>query len=190
MATVSDIITTALRQLSITGSGRSPSAAQVSDGLSCLNGLYDQWLSQGMFGKLDPVRIDKDTSTAGGVLLIKKVPCVVTNLLQVTTEFSAVSCPDDLAAIRITTEFDGVRESWIYDGVNGAWVALHGLLISSEAPLSSRSSSGLSACLAMNFASEFGIDVPAHVMRQARAFISTLSRRLSQTPGVGAALYF
>jgi hypothetical protein len=172
MPTCQDIITRALRKARVYAAGETPSAEDMADGLEELQNLYEQWGSNGMFGRLADVYTNDDyeaapneriTITDGGVVTIPD-----------TVEDDGSDYPPyDTAFVEVIDVAGDSVERHIYE--NGAWTLISGLALSDEAPLASKGRSGLAACLALAYAEEFGAQIGPGVMRQAAAFKTGLS---------------
>jgi hypothetical protein len=55
MTTVRDIITFGLKLARITSPGEDPTDDEAADGLFALQGMFDAWVNDGMFGRLTDV---------------------------------------------------------------------------------------------------------------------------------------
>jgi len=58
--TCRDIITRGLRKAKVYAAGETPSDDDINDGMDELQNLYEQWISNGMFGRLSDVLTDAD----------------------------------------------------------------------------------------------------------------------------------
>jgi hypothetical protein len=63
----SDIITSALKLARVIPSGASPSSDETSDGLDCLQSMYDEWVTSGMFGSLTDAYLTYDDTAQEGI---------------------------------------------------------------------------------------------------------------------------
>lgn len=172
MPTCRDIISSSLRKARIYAPGETPSADDMADGLDELQNLYEQWGSNGMFGRLSDVLTNAAYEAAPNERVTATNSAVVTIPTTIDddgTEFP----PFDMAFIEVINTVAATVTRYIYS--NGAWVSISSLTLDSEAPLSNKGRSGLAACLAMSFAEQFGSQIGPGVMRQATSFKMGLS---------------
>lgn len=167
MATCRDIVSRALRMAGVVDREEDPTAAELRDGMTVLQSLYDSWLIGGMFGRLSDVyetgsyeaeegqRIYLDSGTV-------TLPTLINNDRK----------PRDLVAIETYDPTNG-RRAWVWDRI--AWVQINALDDDDPAPLSDRGENGLAACLAVYYAEEFGAELSASTIRQCGQFKSALS---------------
>jgi hypothetical protein len=183
-------VTNALRLARVISSGETLSADEANDGLSCLQSLYDQWLHNAMFGRLEDVYLDADDVAEEGKRYY--VPAGFT-LTPATSDYvdscANIRQPRDLS---VYESFDGTtRTVRLYDRTQ--WVDLLGLTLNSEAPLSARGEMGLSACLAISgaFAAMFGDTATLNpdVRRLAQVFTGQIMDK-STTQNDSGAEYF
>lgn len=171
--TCRDIIARALRKARVYAAGEVPSSDDMKDGLDELMNLYEQWGSNGMFGRLADVYTNANyeaapnervTVTSGGIVTI---PTTV-------NEDGSDYPPFDMAFVEVVDTVAATVSRYIYS--NGAWVSIISLSLDDPAPLAGRGRGGLSACLAVAYAEEFGKEgVGQAVQRQAGAFKTGLS---------------
>lgn len=175
MPTCRDIITRALRKARVYAAGEDPSSEDMTDGMDELQNLYEQWGSNGMFGRLADVATDSDIDAEPNQRITTTASAVIT----IPTEFDRDGedlPPYDLAFLEVVDTVAATVTRYIYE--NGAWVTIGGLTLDDEAPLSNRGRGGLSACLALAYAEEFGETVGPGVARQAASFKTGLSLKL------------
>jgi hypothetical protein len=181
MATCLDVITSAMKLAKILPSGGTPSAAETSDGLACLQSLYDEWRVGGMFGQLEDVYMTEDDTAEEGKRYY--VPAGIT-LTAATSEYvdsyGDTRQPRDLSMYESLTS-TGTHTVKLYDRT--AWVDLLGLTSGDSAPLSNRGSMGLAACLALSgaFISMFGGSVDQPMVMLAGQFLKGLSNKVGST---------
>jgi hypothetical protein len=194
MASCLDTITTALKLAKVLPSGGTPSAAETSDGMTCLQSLYDEWLTGGMFGQLTDSYLSADTDAQEGYRYY--VPAGIT-LTDATNDYvpqygdSYTECdyssgigdtrqPRDMAVYESLTS-TGTRTVKLYDRT--AWVGLLGLVSSDEAPLSKRDAVGLAACLATSgaFIAMFGGEVHPAMIAKAAQFLKNVMSKSGST---------
>ena len=187
MPTCGDIITRAIRKARVYAAGETPSDEDMNDGLDELLNLYEQWGSNGMFGRLADVSTNDDyeaspnervTITGGGTVTIP------TEIADDGTEYP----PYDTAFVEVVDVDAGLVTRYLYE--NGAWVELSNLDLTDEAPLAGKGRSGLAACLALAYAEEFGAEVGPGVARQAASFKTGLSMKYGSDANRTAPDYF
>jgi hypothetical protein len=182
-----DIITRALRKARVYAAGEEPSAEDMEDGLDELQNLYEQWGANGMFGRLADVYTNADYEAAPNERVTVTDSAVVT--IPVTIDDDGTDYPPfDMAFVEVIDTVAGSVSRWIYSG--GAWVSISDLSLDDEAPLAGRGRGGLSACLAIAFAEEFGTEVGQGVQRQAGSFRTGLSLKLGGDANRTAPEYF
>ncbi len=190
MATCLDVITYALKLTKVLASGATPSAAETTDGLACLQSMYDEWRNQGMFGRLEDVYLDaSDTAEEGKRYYI---PAAYTLTAATSVYIDAAGetrQPRDLAMYESLTAA-GTQTVKLYDRTE--WVNMLGLLSSDTAPLSKRGAMGLAACLALRgaFVAMFGGEVSEPTVRMASHFIKSLMAKGGSTQDSAASDYF
>jgi hypothetical protein len=175
MPTCLEIIARAYQKAKIIGTGESPSAAEAADGLEELKSLYEQWAANGMFGRLADVSTGDDYEASEGERITVTDGATVT--IPSTIEDDGTDYPPFFLSLIEVIDVDAQTVNrWLYD--NGAWVDLNDLTLAYEAPLASRGRAGLSACLAMALADEFGGTIGPSVARQAASFRMSLALKL------------
>jgi hypothetical protein len=180
MATCRDIITYAMRQAKIPGSGSDPDADELRDGLVALQSLYDEWVAAGMFGRLRDSYQSADYTAREGERIIAADGVVITIPDTIDDDpHSDTRAPRDLSIIE--TLQDGEREVWLWDRTE--WVSLLDLDANSAAPLASRGAWGLAAALAISgaFVTMFGDDAGPDVRVLAARFKTSLSMKYGTT---------
>lgn len=168
MATCRDIVTRALHMARIVDREDDPTAAELRDGMTALQSLYDQWLTGGMFGRLTDIYDTGTYEASEG----QRVYLDTGGTLTLPTLIDDDRKPRDLVAIESFVA-GGSRSAYIWDRT--AWVQVNGLSEDDPAPLSARGVNGLAACLAMLYADEFGAEVGPGTVLQARNFKTALS---------------
>lgn len=174
MPTCADIITRALRKARVYSAGETPSADDMADGLDELQNLYEQWGSNGMFGRLADVAVDDDYEAAPNERITASGSGVITIPTSLEIEGEDVP-PFDTAFIEVVDTVAATVTRYLYE--RGAWVEISGLALTDEAPLASKGRGGLSACLALAYAEEFGASVGPGVARQAASFKTGLAMK-------------
>lgn len=180
MYTVRDIVFRAMRMAGILGRTEEADAEEMRDGRIVLQSLYDSWYTNGMFGRLKDYRTEGDYDAEPGQR-------IYTDGTVTLPTYADAECPwSDLSAIEI---FDGTsRKLWLWD--RNAWVRIDALADGDEAPLSWRGANGLAACVAVNYAEEFGAQIGPGAVRQAGTFKTALSLKLGSTQPVTAGEWF
>lgn len=185
MATCSEIITFALRQASILGAGDQPEASEAEDGLTVLQSLYDQWATDGMFGRLTDVYTTTAYEAKEGERVTHDGQTIT---FPTTVDDGETRAPRALSCIETISTDDGTRSVKIWE--NGDWVELLGLESTATAPLSTRGAAGLSACLAVAYVEQFGGEIKPGIGRLAARFRTSLSLKLGSTRETSGAVYF
>lgn len=171
MPTCRDIITRCLRKARVYAAGETPTADDMADGMDELQNLYEQWISNGMFGRLTDVYTNDDYEAAPNERVTITAGSVT---IPVTVDDDGTDFPPfDMAAVEVIDTVAETVTRYLYS--DGAWVAISGLALDDEAPLAGKGRGGLAACLAVAYAEEFGAEVGPGVVRQAAAFKTGLS---------------
>lgn len=174
MATFSnrDIVTRALRMVGVLGRSEEPEADELRDGMAVLESMYLGWFTGGMFGKLeDRYEIGDYEAGEGQRIYVEDGTVTLPDLIDEDRR------PRDLVAVEVDN--GTTRTVNIWDRTK--WVRLDSLEPAAPAPLSDRGANALAACLAVNFAEEFGAAIPASVMLQCRNFKAALSFKFGTT---------
>jgi hypothetical protein len=176
MATCAQVITYALRMNRIIGSGKDPTTAELADGMIALQALYDQWRTGGMFGDLEDVYLDENDTAEEGYRYFVPTGYTLTAATSVYDDNGTTRQPRDLALYESLTEA-GTHSAKLYDRT--VWRSMTGLAQADEAPLSSRSSWGLAACLATSggFTALFGAEPSQATIALARHFLRSLMEK-------------
>lgn len=202
MSTCLDIITLALKLTKVLGSGGVPSSAETSDGMTCLQSLYDGWVTGGMFGRMIDCYLTDDADAQEGHRYfvptgITLTPATNAYVPQNGDGYSECDYasgightrqPRDLAIYESLTEA-GVRTVRLYDRT--AWVDLLDLQSDDEAPLSKRDAAGLAACLATSgaFVAMFGGEVHPAMIVKASGFLKNIIGKEGSTEDEPAGEY-
>lgn len=165
-ASCRDIVTRALRMAGIVPKGRDPKAAEMTDGMFALQGLYDSMFTGGMFGTLRDVNVYGDYEAGPGQRVLADDGEVT---LPAMDDYDCRSIRD-LAAIEINGA--GIRKTYIWD--RNGWTRLDALGETDEAPLANRGAEGLAACLAMQIVEDYGQAPTAMMDRKAGNFRTNL----------------
>jgi hypothetical protein len=108
--------------------------------------------------------------------------------LPTTLEDDDEAPPYRLSFIEVIDTDEETVTRYLYE--NGAWITIGDLTLDSDAPLAGLGAMGLSACLAMILADEFGGDVGQATVRQAAQFKTALSLKLGSTAARTGPEYF
>lgn len=181
MTTCRDIITRALQQAKIVALGRQPTAKEAEAGMSALQGIYDGWVANGMFGRLTDVTTTEDYTAKEGERIFADGATIT---LPDTIADDDDRVPRDLACISVN---DGTWRTWVW---TGAWTELTGLTLDDDAPLSERDSEGLSALLATYLAEGYDTEVGPITLRRGQMFQGGISHKFGSTQDVIASDYF
>jgi hypothetical protein len=166
MATVRDIITTAMRRARIIGLGRAPKAAEADDGLVALQGYYDGLFAHGPFSALaDVYTTENYTAKENERIVADGATITIPDTLEEGTR-----TPKDLSAVIVIT--DTTQRNYVFS--LGRWEACDALTLDSEAPLSKRDKEGLACALAVDLAESYAQAVGPRVMEKASRFNSSL----------------
>jgi hypothetical protein len=192
MATCLDIITNAMKLARIISPGETPDADEATDGMSCLQSLYDGWRIGGMFGRLEDVYLTADDTAKEGKRYYVAAGVTLTDATNaITDECGNTRQPRDLTMYEALLS-DGTHSAKLYDRTG--WVNLLSLAETDTAPLSSRGEMGLGACLALSgaFAAMFGDTATANpdVQRLAALFLASVSLKRGSTEDRAKADYF
>lgn len=168
--TCRDIVARALRMAGVVPRGENPDADELRDGLLVLQSLYATWLAGGMFGRLKDVFADGDYDAGEGERIT-----VDDATVTIPTTFDDLDggdrAPREYAPIVVVTTTGETQ----YLFTAGQWIELGNLEAGDPAPLANLGMNGLAACLALSFAEEFGVQIGAGTLAQARNFKTALS---------------
>lgn len=195
MTTVRDVVTLALKQGRVIGVNAQPTAPEAEAGLQAFQGMFDAWVTGGMFGTLQDVYLETDDAAeegrryllAAGVTLT--LPSIVAGQGGDYGEEGNSSSrqPYDLSLVESVTEA-GVRSVSLWDRTE--WVSLLDLDLADDAPLASRGLTGLAACVAKTYCEKFGRDLGPNTAMLARKFEGSLSAKFGSTRAKTAGDYF
>lgn len=181
MATCRDIVFRALRMAGIVDREDDPTAAELRDGMTVLQSLYDGWLIGGMFGRLTDVYEAGDYEASEGQRIF-----IDSGTVTLPSTIDDDRKPRDLVAIE--AHDDNGRQAWIWDRTQ--WTRIDSLSENDDAPLANRGVNGLAACVAVYYAEEFGAPVSAAAMIQARNFKVALSYKFGSEREVTTGTYY
>ena len=137
MTTCRDIITYALRQAKVIPAAVDPEADESADGLIALQSMYDHWVANGMFGRLEDTFLASSDTAEEGKRYYLDTGAVLTfpDTISASVSDEGERQPRDLSLVESLTAA-GAREVWLYDRTE--WVSLLGLTLNSNAPLAGR----------------------------------------------------
>lgn len=193
-STCLDVVTSALKLARVLGSGGVPKAAEAADGLACLQSLYDGFVADGMFGRLEDVYLTADDTAQEGKRYRLASGVTLTEPTTISAEDSADGTERAVRDLALYEKVDsaGNRTVRLYDRTQ--WVNLLDLASETVAPLSSRGAMGLAACLATSgaFAAMFGDTATMNpdVRAMSNRFRASLSYKLGSTQDRRKAEYF
>jgi hypothetical protein len=190
VTTCADIITYAMRQTKVLGSGKVPTAPELVDGMIALQSFYDLMVTDGLFGSLTDLYKTDDYEAKEFERITAPTGVTITfpALLDDLTNGGSRP-PRDLAIIE--TIVNGTRTVQLWDRT--AWVPLTGLASSDDAPLAERGAWALGAAFAISgtFIAMFGesADVTPTVAMLGSRFMGSLSAKRT-TQEVGPGVYY
>ena len=178
-----DVVTLAFRKLGVIRAGGEPRAADAADALASLISQYQEWVSQGTFGRVESINISNDGTNPVTAGLNQHIN--VTTDDSVTVDLPATvsydywwtwqpcrdygwgknipvgadatnNVPRDLSVIVVTRASTNAPATYIYDGSIQRWMRVEGLTMTDEAPLSARGLDGLASVLAVRLIDQFG----------------------------------
>jgi len=220
MATCRATVNTALRKLGRLAAGREPRAADTTDAMDALRGMYGAWVAGGAFGRLaDVVPLSSPYTTSGNerVFRSKQADELVVNLPELMSGarfddygwcgravmvvdagitilpgqvFGYCATPRDGSVVAISDAVCGETATFIYDGTIKQWQQIDALALDDEAPRSAGDPQGLAACLAMEISDQFGADVLAGTQMQAARFKAAMTSRFSMPRTETVGCYF
>lgn len=182
MATCRDIVTRALRMAGVVPRSDVPDADELRDGMTALQSLFDGWLTGGMFGRLQDVYETGSYEASEGQRVF-----LDSGTLTLPALIDDDRKPRDLVAIESFVE-GGTRQAHLWDRTG--WVRIDALDVDDEAPLSNRGVNGLAACVAQYYAEEFGAQLGASIILQARNFRLALSYKFGTEREVVGGAWF
>lgn len=183
MKTARDAITLSLKKIGVLRSGGEATACDAADALASLASLYEEWISQGAFGRVRDVVVNVagEATAYPSVHINEMVDGVVINLPSVVPYDywytwrpyrdygwglnvplggdDGDNVPRDKSVIRITSSESTTRATYIYDGTIQRWMRIDNLALTDEAPLSARGFDGLASVLAVRLTELFGSEL-------------------------------
>lgn len=184
MKTARDVITLALKKIGVLRSGGEASTSDASDALASLASLYQEWITQGAFGRISNVVIGREldaTAVPNQHINVTTEDAVEINL-PATVEAGFwttwrpcrdygwgkhvpfgvddnVAVPKDKSVVIVTDQYGPTRVTYIYDGSIQRWMRVDVLGLTDEAPLSARGFDGLASVLAVRLTELFGSEL-------------------------------
>lgn len=183
MKTARDVITLSLKKIGVLRSGGEASASDAADALASLASLYEEWISQGAFGRVRDVVVSVagEATAYPSVHINEMVDGVSIDLPSVVPYDywytwrpyrdygwglnvplggdDGYNVPRDKSVIRITSSENTTRATYIYDGTIQRWMRIDTLDLDGEAPLSARGFDGLASVLAVRLTELFGSEL-------------------------------
>lgn len=156
MVTCAQIIEQALTMSKVIASGENPEAEEATDGLFALQGMFDQWVTAGVFGIMRDVYKTTDyTAKEQEAITTSGSPTItIPDLFDNECCGEQQRVPRDLACIQIFDRDAQTFRTVIYDRVQ--WVDIAELELTDECPLAVRGQDGLAASLAVRYVEQFG----------------------------------
>jgi hypothetical protein len=185
MTTCREILTFALKQARAINMGEDLSAEELTDGMTALQSMFDEWVANGMFGQLTDVYTTADYTANEGERVV--APAGVTVTIPTTiSDCDGTRAPRDLSLIE--TSINGTRQVSLYD--RDAWVRIEALTADTACPLARRGVAGLAACVATTFTEMFGGELGPATLRQGLTFKGSVARKFGSTHDKLGAEYF
>ena len=195
MTTCNDIVRMAMGRIRQLRAGENPQGNEAADGMIFLQGLYDGWVSSGLFGRLNDTVISSDYTALEQDRVINDSNYNVTLPLTYTASFptgsyyptwpddrmwaylqsAQIRPPRDLAMVEILDA--GALKRYLYSAHLRQWVQINGLALTDTAPLAEHGAMGLASCLAEVMGDEYGEPVGPNVREQATQFKWGLSSK-------------
>jgi hypothetical protein len=182
MATCREIISFGLRLARVYAPGEDPDAETMSDGLFTLQGMFDQWVAEGMFGRLTDVYKTEAYEAKEG----ERVVSTSTVTTPSTIDDGDTRAPYDLSLIEAIES--GERTVYLYDRTG--WVEIQGLALDNDCPLSTRGKDGLAAAFALRFVDMFGGAITPALASFGRKFMGSIAAKQGTTQPVQAGTYY
>jgi len=161
-----------------------PSAAELRDGLIVLRSMIANWISGGMFGRLEDHFADGDYEAEEGQRI--SIDDATVTLPTTYDDEGDTRAPREYSTVVIVTS-EG-EQYYLFS--QGQWRRVDELEANDEAPLQSLGVNGLAACVAVSFAEEFGGQVGPGTLMTARNFKTALSYKFGAERPKLAADYF
>lgn len=189
--TCRNLIARAMRKLTVLGAGESPGASEATDALEVLQGLYDGWLTAGLFGAMTDVIKSADYTAKEFERVRKDAACTITIPTTYEDDDTGLTRPPrDLSVIQVLYPATDARETHIYDATLGEWVRIEALTLDTTPPLFNRNQDGLACCLAEMLADEYQAQLGVLTAAKAAAFRSNLGLNLNNPVLPGQPAYF
>lgn len=181
MPTCADIIAQGLRATRVIAMGENPTEPEADGGLFALQGMFDEWVNNGVFGILtDTYQTSAYTAKEQEIIVTDGSP-----VITIPTTYDADGCtygspngqraPLDLACIQIQDRTAGTLRTWLYDR---SWKRIDALALTDEAPLASRGQAGMAAAVAVRYAETFGQGkVTPLIVNSAGKFMAAIGNR-------------
>ncbi len=147
--------------------------------------VSDGWISDYGYG-------DRRWRTGyyGTIITIETVSGDTTVTVETGQPIGAATTPRDGAPVIISDQIGGMTAAWLYDGTTKMWEAINNLDEDNDAPRSQSDPEGLAACLAMEIAADYGSDLSAATVMQARRYMQALTHRYGMRRETGVSAYF
>jgi hypothetical protein len=210
---VDQIIAGALRKIGSLASGEPVKAPEAADALEALRGLYQAFVSEGVFGRQIDFAVPSTTTdftareaaryTVEDLASVTiTLPTFIENRYWIWTRPYGWAPPGGVTPepdFELRPPLDGriisiadlasvERRLFVWDAAIARWTSLLDLQLEDEAPLSTRYGQALQAILGVQLASEYGVELsPSVVLEAARgrsAMIHRYDGPATVSPGV------
>jgi hypothetical protein len=191
MPTCSEVIQSAYRRSGIMAAGVNMNASQSQVGLELFIGMLQNLIVGGMFGRATDEVYDSATTYEAkeGYRIYNRQSATITLPELVRDElYGDMRQPRDGAFITIVDPDITVKtKQYLYDRATAGWVAIHSLVLASEAPLCGRFEDHIKNMLAVRLLGESGQPTPLELIRaEGRARLALSFRRDGErTTGTG-----
>lgn len=169
MATITTVLTSALRRLRILDERESPTAEHGVTGLAALQGLFDHVVNTAALE--DYVATANYTAEENQRIRLSGGAWTIT--YPTTISDDGDRDPYDLSVVVVAGAAPVAK---IYDAQLGSWVTVTGLALASDCPLSLRNVNAMTGVLAEQLAVEYGRSLSTELARDAARGRQLLSR--------------
>ena len=168
-----EIITRALRRLGVIASGQTATTDEMDDALEALRSLFSRMVSDGTFGRLSTIE------AGAGVYDATPMTRVIRSSPD-TTKINLPTIAPDKSVIIIADIIQDTTSTFVYDVDAASWTRIETMTQTSRAPFGSRDALGLSAYLAAEMSSEFGVELSEILSFDAARYHASLGSDLSR----------
>lgn len=147
MTTINAAITRGYQRAAIVALGRDPKASESNIGMETVQSILDQWMQDGMFGRLTDVYKTENYTAEESERVISPSAITVTKPTVIHNR-----APYEL--VPIVTVLNGTQTNYVW--TQGAWLNLTGLTLASDLPFENYGRSGFEALIALKLCEMFG----------------------------------